>query len=400
MALTQDSIKEHQSRKILYFLTYSISFIALGLAVIALGPMLPYLAENTGVNFSQISFLFTTNNLGHLIGSAGGGRLFDRFKSHILLFLSLILMILTTIAIPLMSDYYSLLFVMFVFGLGTGLLDIGGNVSLLWVYKTNAGPFLNALHFFFGIGALLSPLILHKVMALTHGAITWPFWVIAILYIPSLIGLLLLKSPASAKQTIEKSGAEKADVRFVVLMILLFFLHVGVQAGFGGWIFTYATYENIAKESSAAYLNSLFWGALTVGRLIVIPLAKKLKPSQILLGSYGLTLFFLILMLIWPTNRLMVWVVTAGLGVAVSSVFPTLLSLAETRMTITGKITSYFFLGSSSGSMILPMLIGQIFEYYGSYEIVIALFSYAVLGLVVLVYLVRGFNRAGKKAFS
>ena len=83
-----------------------------------------------------------------------------------------------------------------------------------------------------------------------------------------------------------------------------------------------------------------------------------------------------------------------------SSVYPTLLSQAETRMTITGKITSYFFLGSSSGSMILPMLIGQIFEYYGSYEIVIALFSYAVLGLVVLIYLVKGFNRAGKKAFS
>jgi len=96
----------------------------------------------------------------------------------------------------------------------------------------------------------------------------------------------------------------------------------------------------------------------------------------------------------------MVWIITAGLGLAVSCVFPTLLSLAETRMKITGKVTSYFFLGSSSGSMIIPMIIGQIFEYIGSYEIMIALFITALLGLIVLIYVILASNKAGEKVRS
>lgn len=400
MQPTLQSSTQNHTKDFFYFLTYSVSFIALGLAVTSLGPMLPYLAENTGVNFSQISFLFTANSLGYMIGSAGGGRFYDRFKGHILMAACLVLMILTTAAIPLISEFYLLLFVMFFFGLGTGLLDIGGNLSLLWVYQSRVGPFMNALHFFFGIGALLSPIILHQIMTLANGAITWPYWTIAILYIPSLIGFLRLKSPSNPENEKDSESSTKINLKLVILMMLLFFLYVGVQGGFGGWIFTYATEEKIATESAAAYLNSLYWGTITLGRLISIPLAKRLKPSKILFGNYGLTLFFLILMLIWPTDRVMVWIITAGLGLAVSCVFPTLLSLAETRMKITGKVTSYFFLGSSSGSMIIPMIIGQIFEYIGSYEIMIALFITALLGLIVLIYVILASNKAGEKVRS
>lgn len=383
-----------------YFITYGISFIALGLAMSSLGPMLPYLADRTGANFSQISFIFTAHSLGYLIGSAGGGRLYDRFKSHTLMASFLVLMIITTVGIPLISKYYLLLFVMFFFGLGTGFLDIGGNVNILWVYQSRVGPYMNALHFFFGVGAFLSPLILHRVMAWTNGAITWPYWVIAILYIPSLVGLLLLKSPTNPEKDAQTKTANKIDMRLVILLMALFFLYVGVEGGYGGWIFTYATEEGIATETAASYLNSIYWGTLTLGRLISIPLAKRFKPSQILFGNYGLTIFFLLLILIWPTEPIVVWLVTAGLGLAVSSVFPTLLSLAETRITITGKVTSYFFLGSSSGAMIVPMIIGQIFEYIGGYQIMVALFIGSWLGLIVLVYMLMASKRVGEKIRS
>ena len=48
-----------------------------------------------------------------------------------------------------------------------------------------------------------------------------------------------------------------------------------------------------------------------------------------------------------------------------ASIFPTMITFAEHRMTLTGTTTSLFFVGSSAGGMFLPWLIGQLFEPIG-----------------------------------
>lgn len=394
----KDLPSTHQKdRSFYYFLTYGICFISLGLAMASLGPILPFLAEHIDVSLAMISFMFTASSLGYLTGSAGGGRLFDRFKGHRLMLIALGLMIVMALVIPITPVYTLLLVAMFIFGLGQGTLDIGGNVNLLWVYQSRVGPYMNALHFFFGVGALLAPIVIHQVMSLANGAITWPFWVMAMLFLPSVIGLWLLRSPTNPEKDESSQKSPSADFRLVILMMLLFFIYVGVEGGFGGWIFTYATEGKIASEAGASYMNSLFWGALTLGRLVSIPLAKRLKPSTLLIGNFGFSIAFLGLILIFPLNTSIVWVVSAGLGFSLSSVFPTLLALGESRMKITGAVTGMFFLGSSLGGTLMPMLLGQIFEYVGSYEIMLTLFGVAVLGLIVLVSVIFASNRVGEK---
>jgi MFS transporter, FHS family, Na+ dependent glucose transporter 1 len=381
-----------------YFITYGICFISLGLAMASLGPLLPFLANNVGVSLGQISFLFTAGSLGYLTGSAGGGRLFDRFRGHRLMMLALGIMVIVSMMIPLIPHFYLLLVGVYLFGLGQGMLDIGGNVNLLWIFQARVGPFMNALHFFFGVGALLSPIIIHNVMRLADGAITWPYWVLAILFLPGLVGLFLLKSPKNPDKEDTSENNQPVDTRLVVLMMILFFTYVGVESGFGGWIFTYAVEVEIASEAAAAYMNSIFWGTLTLGRLLSIPLAKRLAPSKLLIGNFILAILFLGLILIWPENSIMVWISSAGLGLGLSSVFPTLLALGETRIKITGGVTGLFFLGSSLGGTVLPMLLGQIFEYIGSYQIMLTLFGFACVGLLVLTSVIFASNRVGEKA--
>jgi MFS transporter, FHS family, Na+ dependent glucose transporter 1 len=397
MDVSDMSSEQKGTRSFYYFITYGVCFISLGLAMASLGPILPSLAEHVDVSLAQISFLFTASSLGYLIGSAGGGRLYDHFKGHRLMLIALGLMVLMSILIPIVSVFYLLLMVMFVFGLGQGMLDVGGNVNLLWVYQSHVGPFMSALHFCFGIGAFLAPIVIHHVLKLADGAITWPFWFLALLFLPSFVGLWLLRSPENPEKGDIAENGSSIDYRLVLLMMLLFFIYVGVETGFGGWIFTYATEKNIANEANASYMNSIFWGALTLGRLISIPLAKFLKPANLLIGNFGLSVVFLGLILIWPVNPIMIWIVSAGLGFSLSSVFPTILALGESRMKITGAVTGLFFLGSSLGGTVIPMVLGQIFEYVGPYEIMLTLFAAAVLGLIVLFSVIFASNRVGEK---
>lgn len=379
------------------FFTYCLCFISLGLSASAIGPLLPSLADLVVVSMGQISFLFTASSLGYLIGSAGGGRIYDRYQGHQIMSLALIIMVVMAVITPIMPTLILLLLVMFFFGLGQGALDVGGNVNLLWTFQSRVGPYMNALHFAFGIGAFLSPIIIQQVRVLTSGAITWPFWFLAILFLPGLICLRSIKSPVNPEAEISKSESNNMDLRLVGLMMALFFLYVGIEAGFGGWIFTYTVETQVATEAGAAYMNALFWGALTAGRLLTIPIAKRLRPSRILLGNFLLALFFLGLILVWPVSRIGLWAGSIGYGLALSSVFPTLMALGESRMVITGGVTGLFFLGSSLGGILLPMLLGQIFEFIGSYQIIVALFGFSGLGLIVLVAMLLASKRVGEK---
>jgi FHS family Na+ dependent glucose MFS transporter 1 len=350
------------------------------------------------VTLAQISFLFTSSSLGYFVGSAGGGRLFDRFKGHPIMLVAVIFFTAVLFLIPLTPDFYALLVLLFIFGLGQGLLDVGANVNLLWVFQARVGPYMNSLHFFFGVGAFLSPIILHTVMNLAGGELTWPFWVLALLSLPGLIGLSTLSSPTNPEKEEIENDTQTNNTRLLVAMVLLFFLYVGVEGGFGGWIFTYALETQLATETSASYINSLFWGALTLGRLLTVPLARKIKPAPLLLGNFLLAILFLGLILVFPHETWMLWVGSAGLGFALSSVFPTLMVLGESRMKISGKVTGYFFLGSSLGGMLVPMGLGQIFEYIGSAQIMMTLFILLLLGLAVLISVIYASNRIGEKS--
>ncbi len=389
---------QNQPRKNKYYIvTYGICFISLGLAMASLGPILPYLAQNVDVTLAQISFLFSATSLGYLIGSAGGGRLYDRFNGHHLMLLALVTMVVTSIIIPMIPVFYLLLVCMFFFGLGQGTLDIGGNVNLLWVFQSKVGPYMNALHFCFGVGAFLSPIIINNVMRWAGGTLTWPYWTLALLFLPGMVGLWLLKSPQNPERDDIFENGHQNDQRLIILMVLLFFLYVGVETGFGGWIFTYSIENRIASEAAAAYMNSFYWGALTLGRLLSIPLAKKVSPSQLLLGNFGMAIIFLGLINIRPMHSQVIWIGTAGLGLALSSVFPTLLALSETRMKISGGVTGLFFFGSSLGGTLIPMILGQIFEYIGSLYIMRSLLLFTCLGLFVLGLLIYTSNKVGEK---
>ena len=390
-----------QANGLKYMVTYGVCFFSLGLCMSQLGVLLPYMADNLGVSLAQISFLFTANSLGYLLGSAGGGRLYDHYKSHHLMLIALVLMAMVGVLIPLIINIYILLVVIFIFGLGQGMLDIGGNVNILWVFQSEASPYMNGLHFSFGFGAFVAPIIIRLVMQFTNGSIVWPYWIISILFLPSIIGLLLLRSPENPEKFDNTQQVKPAvNRKLITFMVILFFLYVGVEVGFSGWIFTYVTQLNIVNETLGSYMTSVFWGALTMGRLLSIPLAKKIQPLNQLFGNFILAILFVGVILLWPLNSTILWISSAGLGLSLSSIFPTLMALAETRMNMSGSITGLFFFGTSLGSMVLPTLLGQIFEFYGSYLVMVTLFMSIFLGLLLLIFVLYASSRVEKETVS
>lgn len=342
---------------------YYVAFVALGLVSASLGPTLHGLAANTGSSLSQISYLFLARSSGYLLGSVLAGRVYDRTPGHPLMVGALAAMTAMVLIVPTLSVLGVLIVVLLVLGMAEGLLDVGGNTLLVWVHQPDIGPYMNALHFFFGLGAFFSPLIVAQAIYWS-GAITWAYWLLALLLIPVLLWFVRLPSPPLRRHS-ESEVAEPINYLFVGLMMIFFFLFVGVEVSYSGWIYTYAVETGLADATMAAYLNSTFWLAFTIGRLIGIPIAAHFRPRTILLADLLGCLVSVAIVLIWPASAVVLWIGVAGAGLAMASVFAVTFSWAERRIHLNGFITSCFFIGTSTGAMFFPWFIGQLFEAYG-----------------------------------
>jgi len=378
------------------FLIYAIVYISVGIGISMLGPLLPFLADQVSVSLGQMGFAFTAQNLGYLIGSLSGGWLFDRVRTHRLMTLFLLVMILTGFLIPLMSWFSTLLIVLFFFGLGVGAIDVGTNLNMVWIFQSGVGPYLNALHFIFGIGAFFTPLIITTVLGWTGGSLSWAIWALMLLFIPGLLGLVSSPSPENPAAVKTESPEKVHHVGIILMLILAIFFAVGVQIGFSGWIFSYVSESGIADIATASRITALFWASLSLGRLIAIPISKKVAPGTMVLFNFSLLTLVVIFLLIWPIHPVMMWIGAAGVGLATSILFPTLLSYAKTLVNMTGRVTGLLFLGSSLGMMILPLLLGQMFDRFGGFAMILVVFGASLLGLGIIILL--RFQRASIKA--
>lgn len=367
---------------------YYLSFIVLGLVLAVLGPTLPYLADQTGSQLSQVSILFAARSLGGFSGALLAGRVYDRRAGHPILMATLVVFLVSLGLIPLIPALWLLSGLLFVVGVAEGVLDVGVNTLIVWVHGRGVGPFMNGLHFFFGLGAFLAPIIVAQVL-LYNGDVRWAYWILALLVLPALLWIGRLPSPQAPQAGRDAGGPARIDTPTVLLMAVLLALYVGAEISFGGWIFSYALAMGVATETTAAYMTSLFWGAFTTGRLLAIPLASRLRPRAILFGDLGLAAASVALILLWPRTQAAVWLGTTGVGLSLASVFPTVLTLAERRMAITGKVTSIFFVGASLGGMTLPWLIGQLFTAIGPQTTMLAILVDLMLALMFLTALLH-----------
>ena len=379
--------KQRTLKTILYYISYA----GLGLSVGVFGPSLLRLAGNTGTTIGQVSAMFFFHSLGYMLGAVIGGRGYDRFAGHPIMSLMLVCMAITLAVTPLISVLWLLILVMLLLGVAQGALDVGGNALLLWSYGSKVGPYMNGLHLFFGVGAFLAPVLVAQSVSAVD-SLNLAYWGMAALMLIPAVGLMFMRSPSQADESNDstKSGVRNKVVLLGMVAAFLMF-YIGMEHAITGWISTYATTTNLLNEISAAYATSLFWGAFTVGRVLSIPLAIKLRPSQVLtidlLGCFAGVL----VLLLWPGSVAALRISLAGIGFFAAPLFPTIITFAENRMPLSGKTTSLFFVGASIGGMFFPWLIGQFYASVGPRVVPITIFITAVLLMVLFVVLAKKF---------
>jgi FHS family Na+ dependent glucose MFS transporter 1 len=205
---------------------YYATYITLGATIAINGPALPWLAQHTASRIDQISIIFVATSLGYMTGSLVSGRAYDRFPGHRIQALSLLVIALGAALVPVLQSLWFLVAVLFLLGNFQGALDVGCNTLLTWTHGEKVGPFMNGLHFFFGLGSFLAPLIFARVV-LASNEIHWAYWFFSLLALPVAAWLWRLPSPP-IRRTAPVEGSGNPVNGLFVLIVLFYVFSVGL----------------------------------------------------------------------------------------------------------------------------------------------------------------------------
>nr|XP_040060010.1 major facilitator superfamily domain-containing protein 4A [Gasterosteus aculeatus aculeatus] len=147
-------------------LTYWSALFSFGLCIAFLGPTVLDLRCQTQSTLQQITWVFFSQQFFLLVGSSLGG-LFKKTlpRSLLALFCCTLIISLVFAVIPLCNHVLLLSVAMAIAGLAMGVIDTLSCLQLVRLYQKDSAMFLQALQFFSGLGALVSPLVADPFLA-------------------------------------------------------------------------------------------------------------------------------------------------------------------------------------------------------------------------------------------
>jgi MFS transporter, FHS family, glucose/mannose:H+ symporter len=360
--LTYDS----KSARALTFAAYA-SFVPIGIATVLLGPMLPILSTRWSLNYSQAGALFTAQYMVSTVAVALSGVLVTRWGFRFAIKTGLLLM---SAGVGLLLAGPKMLGILCIgaYGGGLGLAVPAANLLVAEVNPGRRSATLNLLNFCWSAGAVACPFLV-AAAAKSHRI---PIFLGAVAGFALLVAVGIAVMPGSIVEPSSNDASRKAGpgIRFmqnaVVMLGALFFLYVGVENGFGGWIASYAKSLGNLTPSQAVMSPSFFYAALMLGRWVA-PLALRsidevrLVQGGLLVGCAGMG--GLVLSHEWWGVILSASV--AGLGLA--CVYPITISLLSREFGAgAARLGSVMFTLSNVGGGLLPWVVGLSSNHFDS----------------------------------
>src|SRR5260370_1714135 len=123
------------------------------------GTILPNLSDRFGLTPSQNGSIAFAQALGLILASLAVGPLLDAEGKKVGLVLGLSLILVALAFLPRSSGYRTLILLMFVMGVGGGILITGANALASDVGGVHRGSVLNLFNLFFGLAGFVTPFL-------------------------------------------------------------------------------------------------------------------------------------------------------------------------------------------------------------------------------------------------
>jgi len=302
-----------------------LAIFVYGLVAATLGTILPNLSDRFGLTPSQNGSIAFAQALGLILASLAVGPLLDAEGKKVGLVLGLSLILIALAALPRSSGYRMLILLMFVLGMGGGIVITGANALASDVSGGHRGSVLNLVNLFFGLGGFVTPFLAANLFGKNWVRLCYS---IAGFTAVTLAFEIATRMPApTGPHSSSFAGAGHLLQQPALLLLGFFlFLYVSCEVGVWNWLPQHLIAQGIPKSRALNVLSVGFALGLLFGRVLVSPILIHVPATDVLLfasAAMAITTYFML-----RTRRPGVALALVAMaGVSMAPVFPTTLAV-------------------------------------------------------------------------
>ncbi|MCM3584754.1 MFS transporter [Mesobacillus maritimus] len=377
-------------RQFLFILIIYAAFISLGLPDSLLGVAWPKMVGEFHVAYSAAGIISMTIAICTVIASLQTARITRVMGTGKLVLGSVLLTAIGLIGFAFTQNFFLLIVAALPLGLGAGAIDTSLNDYVAVNLKAHH---MNWLHAFWGVGATLGPMIMGLVL---NHHFSWRNGYLIIGGIQLLLVLILFLSLPLWKQNEQKEAKESNEStslqsllkqKGVLFALLSFLFYVGLEGTIFLWGSSYLFEVKSLSVATSSFILSIFFASLTLGRIFSGFITFWLSNQKMLLYSEIALLLGILIVAFGSGNVLYGGFLLIGLGCA--AIFPTMIHETPRRF---GERNSRSIIGFQVASgyvgiMVLPPLLGVLFENFSMnlFPIFLFVFAFLLLGATVVI---------------
>jgi fucose permease len=333
------------------------------------GIFIPLFKNDFLVNDTEIGFMLTVSSLGYLIFTYIGGVLCEKIGQKNVFLAGFMSIIVSLVGLWASKSYVILLFFMFIMNIGLSLISIAINTIIPVLFISFQAVLMNLTHFCYGLG---STVVQRISGVLLFNGVGWRNIYLAEAALFSLVFLFFLpiKIPNTHKSKTEGNEGTKNSGLFKNKLVYFYMLGLGfyvfAEMGTASWLVNFIEKTYAFDKSRSSFYLALFFGLLTVGRLIGGFIAERVGYLRLVLISLtAATVLFFAGITLGEGGLIII----SMSGLFFSVTFPTVLvTISKVFKSNGAYATGIIVTASSSLNMVLNMLMGYLNDNIGIYS--------------------------------
>jgi fucose permease len=342
-----------------------IGMLFFGVSLISIGTLLPSLTTKFQLDDIAAGSLVSLLPIGILLGSLLFGPVVDKYGYKLPLIISSLLVIAGIEGVAVSTSFFAIQVSVFFIGFGGGVINGGTNALVADISSEAKGASLSLLGVFYGIGALGMPAVLgylsrfYSIDSIVSG--------IGLSLLIAVVYFLVVRFPAPKQP---QGLPIKEGIKFIkdpVILLAGFFLFFqsGIEGITNNWTTTFLQNDLGVNSELSLFALTYYVAGLTVARLLLGFMLKKVSPNIVLYLSLLIGLAGS-LVLLFSSSYGMAIIGLVILGVAFAAGFPVLLGIVgDIYSGYSGTAFSLIFVIALTGNTIINYVTGLVANAYG-----------------------------------
>jgi fucose permease len=336
-----------------------VAIFVYGMIAAMLGTTLPNLSERFHLTPTQNGTIAFAQALGLIVASVGVGPLLDTQGDKIGLILGLAFIAIALFALPRSGGFRSILFLLFLLGVGGGIVVTGANALVSGVSDAHRAIAMNLVNLFFGLGGLTTPFLSANLFKKNWVRLCYT---VASLTVVTLMIQVMTSMPAPSGA----SGFVLGEAGSVLGRPLLFllggflFLYITCEVGIWNWLPRHLIAQGIPESRALNILSLGFALGLLIGRVGVSPILIHVSPVVVTLAA-SVAMAVTTFLMLRTSKPAMAFVLVFLAGLSMAPVFPTTLAIVGNAFPrMTGTAIGFVITCGWAGLAVSSRLIGAI----------------------------------------